>query len=251
MVHKVPTTSDYQVKMIRRLMPADCLVVPFSTPVIAFGNPRTSRVATLAINPSNIEFEKKRQPLPDSERRLATLQSLGATDTSALSEAQVEVVVRECDEYFQRNPYMTWFGPLDKILKEGLGASYMDGSACHLDVVQWATSAKWSALPPVVRESLINESRSHLINQLREETFDAVVVNGASVWRVLVESGLAKYEVERIIRFGKNQTKCELRVGDGHGTRFIGWSSNIQSQNGANEKGFTQQLSAWLKEMVQ
>ena len=44
---------------IRRPPPEDCRVVVGSTPVVAFGDPRRSRVATLGLNPSRIEFEVK------------------------------------------------------------------------------------------------------------------------------------------------------------------------------------------------
>jgi hypothetical protein len=56
-------------------------VIPGSTPVVAFGNARTARVATLGLNPSSIEFaDKKGAILKGAKRRLATHESVGLSD---------------------------------------------------------------------------------------------------------------------------------------------------------------------------
>ncbi len=47
---------DRVAAMVRRDPPEDCCVVPGTTPVVAFGEPRMAEVATLAINPSSREF---------------------------------------------------------------------------------------------------------------------------------------------------------------------------------------------------
>jgi hypothetical protein len=68
------TMPDYIVERIRRPPPEGCEVVPGSTPVIAFGDVRTARVATLGLNPSKSEFLNKHgQELTGAHRRLATL----------------------------------------------------------------------------------------------------------------------------------------------------------------------------------
>jgi hypothetical protein len=55
-------------------------------------------------------------------------------------------VVADCAAYFQRNPYRRWFDPLDELLRAGVGASFYDGTACHLDLVQWATDPVWGQM---------------------------------------------------------------------------------------------------------
>ena len=47
-----------------------------------------------------------------------------------------------------RNPY-SWFNPLEALLNAAAGASYYKRSACHLDLVQWATvyRSKTSRVP--------------------------------------------------------------------------------------------------------
>jgi len=46
----------YVAKRIRTPPPSVCRVLPGSTPVVAFGDPRHSTVATLGLNPSKREF---------------------------------------------------------------------------------------------------------------------------------------------------------------------------------------------------
>ena len=127
--------------MVRRPAPI-AEVVPGSTPVVAFGDFRKATVATLGINPSWREFlGADGALLSGTARRLATLPLLNAEDTSQLSACQVKKVVGACEIYFspERNPYRRWFDPLDELLRAGFAVSYYDGTACHLDLVHWAT----------------------------------------------------------------------------------------------------------------
>jgi hypothetical protein len=142
------------VAMVRRSPPADAPVVPGSTPVVAFGDPRAAEVATLGINPSAHEFTEDGALLAGGQRRLATLRSLGADALDRLSTAQVARVVADCSAYFDRRPYRRWFDPLDRLQRSATGASYYDATACHLDLVQWATDPVWGHIPdPRVRQA--------------------------------------------------------------------------------------------------
>jgi hypothetical protein len=135
-------------------------VVTGSTPVVAFGDPLTATVATLGINPSWREFLADDGTLLHGRaRRLSTLLSLSADSTASLRPDQVRTVIAECAAYFRpnRNPYRRWFDPLDNILRTALGASYYDDTACHLDVVQWATRPTWNRLSKDAREALLTE----------------------------------------------------------------------------------------------
>ena len=134
--------------MARRAVPRVSEVVPGSTPVLAFGDLCRARVATLGINPSGREFIENGRLLSGPRRRLATLKSLAAESAELLTDEQICTVIGDCAAYFDpgRNPYRTWFDPLDQVLRDGLGVSYYDGSACHLDLVQWATNPVWGRL---------------------------------------------------------------------------------------------------------
>jgi hypothetical protein len=245
---------EYLSQMIRRGMPTGCDIVENSTPVISFGDPSKSKIATLGINPSNIEFMKDSIFFTGDERRLATLLSLGSSSTELLTDAQVDDVIDNCYNYFNQKPYKKWFDPLDKILKTGFNASFYDGSACHLDLVHWATNTKWNELSRTVKEKLLKESEAHLINQLKAENIKRIVINGSDVWNTLEKLKLITFDEVQTIHFGKEgkrKTPCRLRVGQGLGATFYGWTSNIQSQPGANEKKFNEALGLWLKEVDQ
>lgn len=100
-------------------------VVARSTPVVAFGDPVAATVATLGINPSGREFlDGAGRLLGGSQRRLATLDSLGANSYDDLHRGHGEIVVEECASYFERQPYRRWFNPLDRILRDAIGVSY-------------------------------------------------------------------------------------------------------------------------------
>jgi hypothetical protein len=177
-------------------------------------------------------------------RRLSTLESLGATCAAALREAQIQAVVAECAAYFYNNPYRRWFDPLDRVLRNGLGASYYDGSACHLDLVQWATSPTWGKLAPCVRQSLLDESLPYLRDQLRLSNLRFVLINGREVLDQVMSVGLVKLEPCGKLSLNE-RLSCSLYSGVGDGARFLGWSTNLQSSFGVSRE-FRDRLARWL-----
>ena len=116
---------DYVEARIRAAPPARCCVLRGSTPVVSFGDPCKSSVATVGLNPSRVEFREKGKELDgDAVRRFETLRSLGVR---SLENADLELVGRvwaRCRNYFHGNPYWRWFAPLEAVLKE-VGASYL------------------------------------------------------------------------------------------------------------------------------
>jgi hypothetical protein len=142
---------------------------------------------------------------------------------------------------------MAWFGHLEKVLQPGLGVSYRDGFACHLDLVQWATKPKWSSLDKQTQNVLLQDGTEHLQNQLLNEKISHVVVNGTSVWNELKRTKFIKFEDVGRLTFSKNDTPCTLRIGSLQGVKFLGWSTNIQNSFGGTEATFLQQLAEWLK----
>ncbi len=221
-------------------------VVHGTTPVSSFGDPRRAEVATLGINPSGKEFQEKGRLLAGRQRRLATLESLGARSTSRLTDRQIRTVIEECASYFRegRNPYRLWFDPLDQVLQTGLGVSYYDGSACHLDLVQWATDPVWGKLRDrSVKRALLEEGLPHLRNQLKFAKIRLVVLNGREVLNQVEAVGLARFSFCGTLRVGT--LSCSLYAGEGGGARFIGWSTNLQSTHGVTLE-FRAQLASWL-----
>jgi hypothetical protein len=243
MVGSVP---EYLVRMVRRYAPAKA-VIPGITPVIAFGDPRRAEIATLGINPSGHEFNAADGSLlAGPRRRLSTLASLVAESAEALSEDQINIVVEECAAYFSRNPYRRWFDPLDQVLRNGLGASFYDASACHPDLVQWATAPAWGRLAPSQRQSLLDESLPHLRSQLRLENLRLVVLNGGQVIEQVTRVGLAELKAHGTLPINA-RLHCSLYSGLGEGVRFLGWSTNLQSSRGVTRE-FKNCLARWLAE---
>jgi hypothetical protein len=146
--------------------PVECCIVPESIPILSFGNFQSATVATLGLNPSRVEFlDRSGRLLVGAHARFETLASL-RVDT--LAEASSEITTRvlnSCESYFRKNPYSLWFNPLDEIIG-GLGASYYKGSACHLDLAQWATDPTWGKLTPQIRDRLVADGLPFLRWQL-------------------------------------------------------------------------------------
>ena len=240
----------YLVAMVRRDPPESARVVPGSTPVVAFGDPARARVATLGINPSRNEFLDGQGGLLDgSQRRLATLRSLAAARLDALTDGQVAEVVADCAAYFQRNPYRLWFDPLDQLLGAALGASYYDGTACHLDLVQWATDPVWGQLSDErARQALIDDGVPHLRAQLAANPDISVVLcNGRQVIDQVRDARLADLREVGVIRNG--QVTCRLYSGPARvGTaRWIAWSANLQSSWGVSSE-LKRELADWVEQ---
>ena len=234
----------YLIDMVRREAPvAD--VVPQSTPVVAFGDPFVATVATLGINPSWREFLGGGQLLDGPSRRLSTLRSLGAKSLGSLTDAQVLQVVEDCARYFDsdRNPYRRWFNPLDRVLSAGVGASYYVGSACHLDLVQWATDPTWGELEDQTREQLLAEGLANLRALLTFGTTRLVLLNGRQVLRQVETVGLVKLSGCGTMPQGKRT--CSLYAGEHDGVRYVGWSTNLQSSFGVSNE-FKDRLAAWV-----
>ena len=233
--------------MVRREPPIQGVIVPSSTPVISFGDFRAVRVATLGINPSNKEFaDNHGEILSGKTRRLATLSSLNAATLTTLSDEQVATVIQDCNNYFSGNDY-SWFKTLDNVIKPGLGVSYFNKTACHLDIVQWSTKTKWQSLEPETKTTLLDDGRIHLNKQLANSQISTVIVNGKSVWSELESAGFGTPKKDGELSFSKKNISCQLLINKFGNTLFLGWSSNLQSQHGANSPEFLAKLASWLK----
>ena len=123
-------------------------VIPWACPVPFFGDISRARIATVGINPSNLEFvDDQGQELQGILRRFHNLNSLNLKSWGEASEKQLISVANDCRNYFNHNPYDRWFKKLDYIIS-GTSYSYYfpSGEACHIDLVPFATKHKWSSL---------------------------------------------------------------------------------------------------------
>ena len=220
--------ESWQVEMARRTPPDVSAFVQGSTPVISFGDVLIAEVATIGINPSRREFDDGVW-LSGPSRRLATLESLAAEPGQPLTEEQAQQVVEDCNQYFTRNPYYRWFKRLDDLLARSVGASYRDGTACHLDLVQWATDPVWGKLKDRnTAEAFLEEGRPHLEHLLAESNVHLVLAAGRAVVTQLQRIGLVRWQEVEKIPLGP--ITCTLFRGTGDGISYAGWSTNVQRQ---------------------
>jgi hypothetical protein len=196
---------------------------------------RSAHVATLGLNPSRIEFvDNGGYLLMREQRRLATQSSLGISNLCDATAEAVDQVLEDCNQYFQRRPYRRWFDQLLPALKV-CRASYYDGTACHLDLVQWATDPTWGKLKLPIRERLIAEDAAFLESQLQNENIRLLLVNGGGVWTQLKKAMRKDLVVNHqgIIDAGLAFHPTCLYSGRLFGKiDVIAWSTNLQSSPG-------------------
>lgn len=158
-------------------------VIPWSCPVPSFGDLTRSKIATLGINPSNKEFiDSHGRELDGKLRRFHTLKSLGLKRWSNAKERHLQLITDACCNYFYRNPYNGWFQALENIIS-GTNSSYYGTSntACHLDLIPYATLRKWTDLTTRQRTSLMELSGDTLALLLENSPIRVLILNGRAV----------------------------------------------------------------------
>jgi hypothetical protein len=237
---------------IRRRTPPDSFVLPGSLPVVSFGDPNRAVTATLSLNPSWREFESSDGTwLGGSRRRLASLISLGAADSRDLNDEQVSTVLAQSESYFDGpNWYRGWFHWLESMLNTSGAGSYFDGTACHLDLVQWATKPAQGELPVDVWRHLVEEDRDFLRWQLANTNVRVLLLNGASVAQGLQEAGLVDEFETNVIPYEARNGSAKLRVyrANADGVAILGWNRPLA---GALSGDGRLKLGSWLSDALQ
>jgi hypothetical protein len=140
-------------------------------------------VATLGLNPSNREFvDEQGDELQGPLRRFHTLNSLGLARWTDADARHLRLILESCIKYFSGNPYDRWFKRLDQVVI-GAKASFYDSScgACHLDLIPYATTRKWTELTPAQRLTLLEIAADTLGLMLRDSPVRILILNGRSV----------------------------------------------------------------------
>ena len=160
-------------------------IVERSIPVPFFGNIETARVATISINPSNLEFEDAHgKVLKQDKKRFVDRDELGVQDTSFLDDEQANLVYGSLMNYFNdnHNPYMEWFSPLEKHAGKLFNYSYCNGGMVHLDIYPWATKQKWDDKNHKEQNKVNALNGYKLLKKiLSEKKFDYIYINGKTV----------------------------------------------------------------------
>jgi len=158
-------------------------VIRWGSPVPSFGNLSFAKIATVGLNPSNREFvDVLGNELIGPNRRFHTLNSLGLQQWDDIEQSHLSIIADSCLEYFNRNPYDGWFKKLDNLIS-GTSMSYYfpSSQACHLDLIPYATSTKWTDLSIEQKNTLLEISGDSLARLLNTSCVKLLVLNGSSV----------------------------------------------------------------------
>jgi hypothetical protein len=238
--------------------------IPWAAPVPCFGS-LSSRIATLGLNPSNLEYvDREDRPLSAKEIRLETLSSLGLESWREADEDHARRILSSCENYFLRNPYNQWFRPLDRLLAPARASYYtqIGATACHLDLVPYATWEKWSSLRAQERSELLKIGARSLARVMQLSNVQILVLNGRSVIQE-VERSLAQDPSwissstsmpEWSLQDGRVQgaayiakTRRISNVDLGRTVLLLGYNHNIQSSFGVTSE-VIRKISEWIKE---
>ena len=232
--------------------------IPWASPVISFGSPLTSTVATVGLNPSNLEFVDASGIPLEPLNRFETLRTLKLRNWSRRASVEVQKVWWSCENYFRHRPYDRWFKPLDRVLS-GLGVSYYSqaASACHLDLVPFATDRKWASLGSSTRSELIAHGLPSLVRTIKASNVRVLVLNGASVLKTFEQlidgPALKKIHVPTwtlcggtVSGYAASGRVSSLRgMNLGREVLVVGFNHNIQSSFGVTRE-VVQDISRWV-----
>lgn len=245
-------------QILKRLMqPQDSgAKIPGSTPVVSFGDFTKAKVSTLSLNPSSAEFlnTKSGALLSADQKRFVDFETLGIEIDSKLSTEDALRVWDGCKNYFSpdSNPYMNWFGHLEKVLNK-VGMSYLDGSGTHMDIVQWATSPVWGQLESEAKRHLLDSDLEFFKWQFAQPNIELHLLNGAEVIDHMKKH--LPYELEdfselqvssRLTGFKTKRVKCL----DSSGKLILGWRRNVQFRYMSKQlrEEYISLLGEWVKE---
>ncbi len=200
-------------------------IISWGCPIPSFGDLVNSHVATLGLNPSTREFvDGSGNELEGTFRRFHTLNSLGIESWKELNVTHIKMIIESCIFYFQRNPYNTWFKRLDRIIS-GTDASYyqLNNSACHLDIIPYATSHKWIELSMQQRLSLLKITGDALGLLIRDSSIELLILNGMSVIQLFKNMTDIFFTMQEMIPWSlPRQSKTDVK-----GVGYIGMTDTI------------------------
>lgn len=240
-------------------------VIRWGSPVPSFGDLSTSRVATLGLNPSNREFvDELGDELQGSFRRFHTLNSLGLESWADADARHLRLILESCRTYFLGNPYDRWFKRLDQVIS-GANASFYDEShsACHLDLIPYATARKWTELTARQRSSLLAVAADTLGLLLRDSAVRILILNGRSVVELFQDVAGICLEQQRMPAWSlTRQPKPDVpgsaykgMVDSLSGFKFtheiliLGYNHNLQSSFGVT-RAVILAIRDWISRMV-
>ncbi len=216
--------------------------VPGSLPVTCFGDLWTARVGTVGLNPSWKQYlSKDRTELVGKDRHLETLRSLGARERGELTDAQCERAITTMRGYFGPDkPVYSWFAGLSRVV-EGFGASFRDGSAAHLDLVQEVTDPFWSNVLKADRDAgaaMLDADLPFLRWQIEAFALSAVICTSRTVLDAVVRITAA--EVIETGTFAKRRWTIAQAKLNKQAVAVVGWNIPLVRQPGLKREQQTE-----------
>lgn len=237
-------------------------IMNWACPIISFGDPNFSNVATLGLNPSNLEFvDQYGSELQGPLRRFHSLYSLGLNKWKEALDTDLMFLLDSFYGYFNHNPYDNWFKKLDYIISGSSYSYYFPFcNACHLDLVPFATSVKWGYLSKKEQTQLLQVSQKYFAHILKWSRIHTIILNGRSVvdglqvisgvlfketqmplWNLPRQNGqeVLGYAYEGFIdKIGPIALNKEIKV--------LGYNHNIQSSFGVTSQ-VQSEIRKWIK----
>jgi len=248
MYHTLVTLID----RLDQILSSKNSVIQWGAPVPSFGDVESSSLATLGLNPSNREFvDDQGNELKGADRRFPTLKSLNIQSWGNANQSHLREIMHSCNNYFYRNPYSRWFSRLDDLLAS-TNCSYYSKmfSACHLDIVPYATHDKWGDLNTKQRSELLAASVDKLGLILRDSEVRVLIMNGRSVVNHFEEIAEVSFEVQEHPEWALTRDtsadvagysfRGEVReigsIALGRRITVLGYNHNIQSSFGITSR---------------
>lgn len=202
---------------LREEPPENCSIVLGSIPVLAFGRFKDAEVATISLNPSYREFEIVR-----GQRRFHTLDSLGLREYNEITESHALQVQDYCESYFERPGivYKSWFDRVSNFLKITSGYDYYNGTACHLDLSQWATTEVWGKLDKKQKKALIGTKDLELL---------ASILSNGKIHTLYLNGKTTSKEIFKYLKVSPQKIILRETIqGDKHKFKLEGYTAKVE-----------------------
>lgn len=215
--------KEFLLEKISEPLPTTVKIVEGSIPIVFFGNVEKAEIATLSLNPSNVEFEHT------GVRRCVDRKQLRVSDNQKLTNEQAESVYQSLLLFFKVNPYKTWFNPMNKLF-QSKGYEYYNDKIVHLDISPWATSNKWDSLSQKERESIIDTTI--IKNVIEKRGIKKLFINGKTAFTVFCATlNIGVKEIQEtsfnyVTQNGNNRSFI-IYVTEIFGCKIIAWNLYI------------------------
>jgi hypothetical protein len=224
--------------------------VTASLPVIFFGDALSARVATIGLNPSKFEYVNHNgDALSGPCQRFPSTMSLGVLSRQELSDAQADQAIKVMRSYYDdgKPVYGSYFRHLENFLI-GMGLSYGNRSATHLDLVQEPTDPVWNSLDPSERSTLLERDLPFLLWLLESlPHLECAICAGKTV------SGQLRNHVPVNVRKTGTMKRIRWWVGTAHLKRgdlpIGGWNYPLNQPTGLGTEG-EKELGKAFKEVL-